>query len=470
MVFEILGVNLLEIIKRYNYRGVPLPLVRIIARQVLLSLDYLHRVCHIIHTDLKPENVVLSLRRDELNDIVQRGQLGNEKWNYQHGASPLLTAEEKRAENHTEKEKLPQSEEEAKASEAEPSPDTEPTQSERLPTTEPKRELTEEEARAERKKQKKRDKKKRLQKRKQAAKAVLQTKSPEELPQEERKLPTTEKPAGAPPIKRRSSDPTLPSRPLAGPKAAWNECEDAISRPQGLTPKKLPSAAAEEQQTAPPKPAVDRGKKRGPRIDDGVQVKIVDLGNACWTYHHFTPQIQTRQYRSPEVIIGAEYGCSADIWSLACMIFELVTGDFLFEPRKGDNYDKNDDHLAQMIELLGQMPRTLGRSGIHSKVQSSICTRIEILRVGGRTAQYPGTTLLAAKEGAYGEVSVQRGGGAGTDGLLDANVGMGPAETCHRPADALPSLARHGAHLRHQDARTRVQTPGSPEETERGRQ
>ena len=41
MVFEILGVNLLEIIKRYNYRGIPLPLVRIIARQVLLGLDYL---------------------------------------------------------------------------------------------------------------------------------------------------------------------------------------------------------------------------------------------------------------------------------------------------------------------------------------------------------------------------------------------------------------------------------------------
>lgn len=112
----------------------------------------------------------------------------------------------------------------------------------------------------------------------------------------------------------------------------------------------------------------NRGKKRGPRIDENVQVKIVDLGNACWTYHHFTSQIQTRQYRSPEVIIGAEYGPSADIWSFACMIFELVTGDFLFEPRKGETYDKDDDHLAQMIELLGRMPKTLAFSGVHSKV------------------------------------------------------------------------------------------------------
>lgn len=91
------------------------------------------------------------------------------------------------------------------------------------------------------------------------------------------------------------------------------------------------------------------------------------MGNGCWTYHHFTPEIQTRQYRSPEVIIGADYNTSADIWSFACTIFEMVTGDFLFEPRKGSNYDKDDDHLAQMMELLGRMPKNLAMSGKHSK-------------------------------------------------------------------------------------------------------
>ena len=66
MVFEILGVNLLEIMKRYNYSGIPLPLVRRMTRQILIGLDYLHRKCRIIHTDLKPENVIVSLKRDEL--------------------------------------------------------------------------------------------------------------------------------------------------------------------------------------------------------------------------------------------------------------------------------------------------------------------------------------------------------------------------------------------------------------------
>lgn len=79
MVFEILGVNLLEVIKRYNYKGVPFPLVRIMAKQMLMGLDYLHRVCKIIHTDLKPENVNLCLRDDEVKQIAEKGSLTSSK-------------------------------------------------------------------------------------------------------------------------------------------------------------------------------------------------------------------------------------------------------------------------------------------------------------------------------------------------------------------------------------------------------
>lgn len=106
---------------------------------------------------------------------------------------------------------------------------------------------------------------------------------------------------------------------------------------------------------------------KGPKIDENVELKICDLGNGCWTHHHFSSEIQTRQYRSPETIIGLSYGTSADIWSFACMIFEMITGDFLFEPRKGHNFDKDDDHLAQMMEILGKMPKNIAFSGRLSK-------------------------------------------------------------------------------------------------------
>jgi len=34
--------------------------------------------------------------------------------------------------------------------------------------------------------------------------------------------------------------------------------------------------------------------KRGRKLDEKVMVKICDMGNGCWTHHHFTPEIQTR--------------------------------------------------------------------------------------------------------------------------------------------------------------------------------
>lgn len=94
-----------------------------------------------------------------------------------------------------------------------------------------------------------------------------------------------------------------------------------------------------------------------------IEVKIADLGNACWVQKHFTEDIQTRQYRSLEVILGAGYNTSADIWSTACMAFELATGDYLFEPHTGDNYSRDEDHIAHIIELLGPIPKKIIAAG-----------------------------------------------------------------------------------------------------------
>ncbi|XP_076839698.1 SRSF protein kinase 3 isoform X2 [Brachyhypopomus gauderio] len=99
---------------------------------------------------------------------------------------------------------------------------------------------------------------------------------------------------------------------------------------------------------------------------DNISVKIADLGSSCWVYQHFCEEIQTQQYRSLEVLLGSDYGPPADIWSVACMAFELATGDSLFEPKAGKNFSLEEDHLAHIIELLGKIPASVSLSGRYS--------------------------------------------------------------------------------------------------------
>uniref|UniRef100_A0A8C3NQ63 non-specific serine/threonine protein kinase n=1 Tax=Geospiza parvula TaxID=87175 RepID=A0A8C3NQ63_GEOPR len=70
MVLEVLGHQLLRWIIKSNYQGLPLPCVKSIVRQVLEGLDYLHTKCKIIHTDIKPENVLLCVPQPYLRHLA----------------------------------------------------------------------------------------------------------------------------------------------------------------------------------------------------------------------------------------------------------------------------------------------------------------------------------------------------------------------------------------------------------------
>jgi serine/threonine protein kinase len=76
---------------------------------------------------------------------------------------------------------------------------------------------------------------------------------------------------------------------------------DDVYRKELIHKKKILEQGDEEEKVNILKSQNDKGKKRGPGLDENVKVKIVDLGNACWYHHHFSTEIQTRQYRSPEV-------------------------------------------------------------------------------------------------------------------------------------------------------------------------
>ena len=67
MVFDKMGSNLLSLIKLYHYKGLPIPMVKVITKQILIALDFMNS-CNLIHTDLKPENVLLYQKIDKLYD------------------------------------------------------------------------------------------------------------------------------------------------------------------------------------------------------------------------------------------------------------------------------------------------------------------------------------------------------------------------------------------------------------------
>jgi len=270
MVFPVCGENLLALIKAYDYRGIPVPTVRSIARQVCKGLAYIHSSLEIIHTDLKPENVVL--QRDDLATIQE---MAEERWKALQ--TPLAASDRAKA----------------------------------APVKLNK------------------NQKKRLKKRAAAAAAATAEASGEALPPEEKEAVETEDSKG---------------------EVASNAA---------------PTFYCQSHQNCKHLPEIPKQRLTG--IGSNVGCALADFGSACWTTKKFTDDIQTRQYRCPEVIVGAGYSCPADMWSFACLIFELTTGDLLFDPHAGNSYCRDEDHLAQMLELIGPIDKRLALGGKYSR-------------------------------------------------------------------------------------------------------
>jgi len=60
------------------------------------------------------------------------------------------------------------------------------------------------------------------------------------------------------------------------------------------------------------------------------EIKVIDLGSSCFMSDNLNLYIQSRSYRSPEVILGLPYDQKIDIWSLGCILAELYTGEVSF--------------------------------------------------------------------------------------------------------------------------------------------
>lgn len=77
------------------------------------------------------------------------------------------------------------------------------------------------------------------------------------------------------------------------------------------------------------------------------EIKVIDFGSSCFETEKVYTYIQSRFYRSPEVILGMSYGLAIDMWSLGCILAELLTGYPIFP---GEN---EQEQLACIMEIFG---------------------------------------------------------------------------------------------------------------------
>ncbi|GAA5931613.1 hypothetical protein JCM1841_004727 [Sporobolomyces salmonicolor] len=76
-------------------------------------------------------------------------------------------------------------------------------------------------------------------------------------------------------------------------------------------------------------------------------IKVIDFGSSCFEHEKVYTYIQSRFYRSPEVILGMNYHMGIDMWSLGCIIAEMYTGYPIFP---GEN---EQEQLACIMEVMG---------------------------------------------------------------------------------------------------------------------
>jgi dual specificity protein kinase YAK1 len=89
-------------------------------------------------------------------------------------------------------------------------------------------------------------------------------------------------------------------------------------------------------------------------------IKLIDFGSACFEGQSTHTYIQSRFYRSPEVLIGLPYDSAIDIWSLGCVAAEL----FLGLPILPGVHEH--DQLSRILEMIGPMPEWMLEQGSKS--------------------------------------------------------------------------------------------------------
>lgn len=83
------------------------------------------------------------------------------------------------------------------------------------------------------------------------------------------------------------------------------------------------------------------------RLDQSKGIKLIDFGSATFANDVDYDYLQTRPYRAPEITLGCYFDFAVDMWSLGCVMYEIVTNKVLF------NYKTVQENMAKAMSLTG---------------------------------------------------------------------------------------------------------------------
>ncbi len=90
---------------------------------------------------------------------------------------------------------------------------------------------------------------------------------------------------------------------------------------------------------------------------DNLSISLSDFGSYMEEEQYYETAFGTRYYRSPENILIGKSSYPNDVWALGCTIYEILTGEILFDPQKDKHYDRDFYHLKLINELCGEFSK-----------------------------------------------------------------------------------------------------------------
>ena len=277
LVYELLGVTMIDIMNFYDDEMVPFHVVKKIIKDVLIGVDNLHSI-KMIHTDLKPENILTNIYK---RGILFYKEIFEKKNNFKEIFDKIL--EETLPENYSQLDKA----------------------------------------------------------KKKKVKRTIKIRASKKLSEKIKEIVTNE-------VETEST------------KFYETHQRETNIEDINLDLDNLESDGEEEEKMYTFKDYQNELTLSVEELETQIRAKLIDFGNSEFFDDKVQDEISVRCYRPPENFMNSFYNEKADLWSLGCLFFEFLTGEYLFDIDMVDDGNERDRlYLLEITSILGKIPKNM---------------------------------------------------------------------------------------------------------------